>query len=170
MGRNKAELTLNGRTFLDIQIDKMKNVGIREIFVSGFEKSPDGTVFVPDIFPRKGPLSGIHAGLKAMTKSCAFVLAVDTPLIPVDTIAHLIEKHQVGQISLLEHNKEPEPLIGVYDKCFIPSCEKILSGEKTGIRRLLDLTGYEGFEYTGDPNLIINCNTEAEYRCISQFR
>lgn len=36
MGRDKSSLTLEGRTFLEIQIEKGRRLGVRDILVSGF--------------------------------------------------------------------------------------------------------------------------------------
>lgn len=65
MGRDKAALSFGGTTMLDQQVRKLRSVGIEDIMISGSELAVSGTRYVPDVFPHRGPLSGIHACLQA---------------------------------------------------------------------------------------------------------
>lgn len=163
MGRDKAKLTFQGKTFLEIQIEKMKNIGITEIIVSGYEDCPDDVICVRDVIAHKGPMSGIHAGLKAMSKPCALVVAIDIPLIPEQVLEQLIHAHEPGLISVTVVDGKPEPLIGIYDKSLADACEEVLQSEKPAVYRLLNKMGYRGIEYNGDLRAIMNCNTVKEY-------
>ncbi|MBR3585763.1 MAG: NTP transferase domain-containing protein, partial [Oscillospiraceae bacterium] len=65
MGTDKAELKLGGMTLLELQVRKLQQIGITDIMVSGYGKPVEGTRAIEDIYPHKGPMSGIHACLKA---------------------------------------------------------------------------------------------------------
>ena len=162
MGRNKAEVDFNGLSFLQHQVRKLQNLGIEDIVIAGYENVPSSCRFVPDVFPHRGPLSGIHAGLLTIREARALVLAVDTPLIPMTLLADLIDRHSSG-ITVVSHEGELEPLIGVYDKNIAPLCEEILRGERSSVRRLLDAAGYQTLAYSADTNLLSGCNTPEEY-------
>ena len=168
MGQNKAELDFHGCSFLQHQVDKLRAVGVEDIVISGYPKAISGTKFVPDIYPGRGPLSGIHAGLLAIKNPCALVIAVDTPLLPKELLEKLMESHSYG-ITIVKCGEELEPLIGIYDKALFDACEDILRGTKTSIRRLMAKAGFETLEYTGDPALLMNCNTPAEYQKIQEL-
>ena len=57
MGRDKSDLTIEGKTFLEMQIEKGRKLGINDILLSGYhgEKKYEYPI-VPDRFPGKGPL------------------------------------------------------------------------------------------------------------------
>ena len=162
MGRSKAELPFGGGTFLSCQADKLRALGIRDIVVSGYPAPPEGARCVGDVFPDRGPLGGIHAGLQAIAGDRAVVLAVDTPLVPGEFLRELIARHR-GGVTLASLRGRAEPLIGVYDKALVSSCERILRGEDTSIRRLLETAECSLVEFPGDPRLLTNCNSPEEY-------
>ena len=165
MGQNKAELDFHGISLLQHQVNNVRALGIEDIVIAGGNTPIAGTRIVTDLFPSRGPLSGIHAGLSAIRTSRALVLAVDTPLVPEDTLKNLIETHRDG-ITVLSLRGEPEPLIGVYDRALLKECEGFLHEENTSLKRFLRMIGIEMVEYTGDPAMLINCNTPEEYQKI----
>ncbi len=171
MGSCKAELDWNGTSLIEHQVNKLKGVGIDDIIISGYSKPIKGTRFVEDKYPRKGPLSGIHTGLLAAKNSHCLVVAVDTPLIPQETLLALIQAHLGGSrsVTILSHGEKIEPLIGVYERWLSAAVEQILQGDNTSVRVLFERTGISRLEYTGDTSLLCDCNTPAEYEAASQF-
>lgn len=164
MGSPKALLTLGSRTLLEHQTRKLQALGITDILVSGWEDCPPGTRFIPDVYPHCGPLSGIHAGLCRIQKEAALVLPVDMPLLPPDTLRSLSAAHGSAPITLLEHEGQPEPLVGIYEKALAPLCAGLLEGQRHSPRGLFPLAGLKTVPYTADPALLLNCNTPEEYR------
>ena len=166
MGKNKAELELFGMSFVEIQVKKMISIGIEDIMVSGYEKVPEGSRYVPDIYSGKGPLGGIHAGLCAAENKTVLVLSVDTPLVPCSFLSHMLSGHEKG-ISLACKHSGIEPLIGVYDKSLAGVAGEILSAESYSVRRLFDAVGYRVQHYEGEDFLLEGCNTPKEYQLLS---
>ena len=162
MGRDKAELELSGRSFLALQAEKLRALGIRDILIAGRTEAYPGTRCVSDRIAHRGPLSGIHAGLLEAAHPRALVLAVDTPLVPGEWLLRLIRSHR-GGITVTECGGEPEPLIGVYDRTLAETCGELLRGEKRSVKRLLELEGCTRMAFDGDPRLLMNCNTPEEY-------
>ena len=169
MGRDKAELELGGRSFLRGQIEKLQRLGIRDILVSGYPGPVAGARCVPDVYPHRGPLSGLHAGLLAIRHDSALVLAVDTPLVPESLLRQLLERHSSG-ITAAAWGDEAEPLIAVYDRSLAPACERLLQGEKAAVHRLLREAGVSRVDFTGDPRLLLNCNTPEDYQRIRAYK
>ena len=165
MGRNKAELSIQGCSFLEHQVEKLRSVGIEDIVVSGTKNAPEGCRCVPDIYPHRGPLSGVHAGLLTAQHESALVLAVDVPLVPAETLEALLDAHSCG-VTMLLHDGKEEPLIAVYDRALAELCGAILQSERTSVRRLLEQTQVRRLPYTGDASLLINVNTEEEYQAL----
>lgn len=168
MGRDKAELAFRGQSMLQYQADKLRALGLAELIVAGYDKPLPNARVVLDIYPHRGPLSGLHAGLSGIQSSCALVLAVDTPLVPESLLRALMELHTRGATITLSDGR-PEPLIGVYDKSLAQACERILQGEDTSMRRFLKTVSMTTLEYQGDRALLMNCNTPEDYESILKY-
>lgn len=164
MGSCKAELPWGGKTLVEHQADRIMALGITDIMVSGYSRPVTGTRYVPDLYPEKGPLGGIHACLCAAKSAACFVISVDAPLFSPDGMKMLIEAHLAGDssITVAEHCGTLEPLIGVYDSNLSDATEEILQGTNTSVKRLLDQTGFAVCEFS-DENSVRNCNTPDEY-------
>ena len=158
MGRDKAELQLGEHSLIEWQVEKLKRLGIRDIMLSGYERPINGCRSVQDIYPHRGPLSGIHACLLASENESCLVLGVDMPLVPEKTVLTLIEAHQSG-ITVLIHGDRIEPLAAVYDRSLAQRAEEILRSEKTAIMRLMGFAEVTKVRYRGDERFLINCNT-----------
>lgn len=164
MGSCKAELPWGEKTLVEHQADKIMSLGIGDIMVSGYSKPVAGTRYVPDIYPEKGPLGGIHACLCAAKKSACFVISVDAPLFSPDEMKLLIKAHLAGDspITVAEHCGALEPLIGVYDSSLSDAAESVLQSANTSVKHLLDQIGFAVCEFP-DANSVRNCNTPDEY-------
>ena len=53
MGTNKAELLYEGRSFLENIIEKAKCLGLKKIYISGYQGNYDDVQVVYDIYPKK---------------------------------------------------------------------------------------------------------------------
>ena len=164
MGSCKAELPWGGKTLVEHQVNKISALGISDIMVSGYSRPVTGTRYVPDIYPEKGPLGGIHACLCVAKRSACFVISVDAPLFSPDEMKLLIKAHLAGDcpITVAEHCGTLEPLIGVYDCGLSDAAGKILQGTNTSVKHLLDQIGFAVCEFS-DENSVRNCNTPDEY-------
>lgn len=166
MGKNKAELELDGMSFAEYQVAKLRDLGFRDVILSGYEKPVCGARAVGDVYPEKGPLGGIYAGLCAAENESCFVISVDAPLCPADTIAALLSAHgaSAAPVTVLEHGRQLEPLIGVYSRSISPLAGQLLRSGSSAVMRLLDSVDFSVYDYTGDPAAVGNCNTPEEYR------
>lgn len=166
MGKCKAELPWKGTTLIQYQVNKLRALGISDIIISGYPKPVEGTRFVADKYPLKGPLGGIHAGLLAAENAHCLVVSIDTPLVPSETLSELIHAHvsNANNITILAHGKEIEPLMGVYERWLGAAAEQILQSENTSVRVLFRKVGFSKLQYTGDERLLCDCNTPTEYR------
>ena len=162
MGRDKAWLPFGGTTLLGFQVGKLRALGIEDIMISGSEQALPGTRSVPDVYPHRGPLSGIHACLTAAKGRAVLFLGVDTPLIPLETLRELLSSHENG-VTLLRHGERTEPLIGVYDCTLAPLCEEILRTEHTGVWQLLNRTATKLLPFDGDETVFLNANTPEDH-------
>ena len=162
MGINKAELKLGDQTLLEIQVQKLKELGIEDIMVSGCNKAIDGTRAVADVYPGKGPLGGVHASLKAAKKPACLVVSVDTPLVPAQVLKTLVEAHE-GDATVLAHDGLVEPLLAVYDSSLHERAETLILSDSWSMRRMSGNPAVKRVEYTGDRDLLLNCNTPEDF-------
>lgn len=172
MGKCKAELDFKGTALIEHQAKKLAALGIEDIMLSGYAKPVAGTRFVPDAYPHKGPLSGIHAALAAARGEHCLVLAVDAPLVPEDTLLELIRVHlaRSNNVTVLLHSGKIEPLIGVYARSLHSQCEQILKTDNTSVRELYKFSGVSSFPYIGDERFLLNCNTPEEYKTVCAIK
>lgn len=165
MGQNKADLIIHGRSFVSILTDKLGRLGIQDIMLSGYSGQVNGARNIADIFPGKGPLSGIHAGLCAARQEHVLVLAVDMPLIPETFLERLLTCHDHG-ITVAICKGRVQPLVAVVDRGLSGECEMLLAEERLYVMALYDKAGYQTVPFTGEELLIRGCNTPEEYEAI----
>ena len=178
MGQKKSTLLLQGKTFIEIIIDKLIDIDIREILISGYEydleKYTDtGCVLktVKDIYEKKGPLAGIHAGLEAASYNSVLIVTEDAPLVPIDFMKQLMQEHEENDssITVTRSGDRLQPLLGIYDKSLISECDNILQGDKATVRALIDRVGCSEVTFSDDEILIRGCNTPEEYEMMSKY-
>lgn len=162
MGRSKAELQLLGKSFIQRQTDKLRLLGAAEILLSG-SGCPNiaGTRTIPDVYPGRGPLGGIHACLNAAQYDKCVVLSVDTPLVPVKALRRLYGSCGDG-VTVLRHGGKPEPLVGVYCKATSGAIESLIHKAGAPVRTLQRLVEWKFWDYLGPEELLQNCNTPQE--------
>ena len=117
MGRDKSDLTIDGKTFLEMQIEKGEKLGISDILLSGYHgENKYKYPIIPDRFPGKGPLGGLEACFRKAKNPYCLVLGVDVPLVPAEELAALIRQsmHSDAKAVILSHGGHEEPLMGVY--------------------------------------------------------
>lgn len=165
MGQDKAALSFRGMTLLEWQVQKLRRLDIHDVMVSGCQDLVAGTRTISDEYPGKGPLGGMHACMKQAIHTDCLVLSVDVPLVPIKALAGLIRIHRENgaAVTLLHHGDKWEPLIGVYQSRLFRAAEPLLKGKDTAVRRLLDETGFQLMDWTGDEALFLNCNTPEDY-------
>ncbi len=165
MGTDKAELVWQGKRFLEWQIEKAKTLGIADVLISGYRgKMSCGYSVIPDIFPERGPLGGMHACLQAAKKETCLVVSVDTPQLPVEVLQRLIQAHDMTkEATILTHNGKWEPLIGVYQSSVAQKIEPLISTRSAAVKKLLEGLSVNWWEYSKIEAESWNCNTPKDY-------
>ncbi len=162
MKEDKAELLLNGKSFLDLAVDRYRRAGITDIVISrnNGDTEYQGFPVVPDE-ERLGPLSGLYAALKAVRFSAAVVLPVDMPLVDESVIQRLTDAHTCG-ITAACTGEQIQPLAAVYDKAVGEVIARLLSEGKRRVMELQNIVAFRTVDFPED--IFINCNTPEEYR------
>ena len=146
------------------EIDNLRELGVDDILLSGQKCNKiQETRIVPDEYLGRGPLGGLHVCLKEAKHSQCLVLCVDMPLIPCSALAKLCEAH-IGGVTVLQHNKKQEPLIGVYDRGIAEKIPQLIKEGGAPVRALASVSGWNCFDYYGPEELLQNCNTMQDYQ------
>ena len=121
---------------------------------------------VTDLFPTRGSLTGIHAGLFYMTTPYAFFIACDTPFLKKELITTIIDALEPRiDIIIPETDKGFEPLCAVYSKaCLKPIEQQLIANElkiQKFFRKVRVKTLSEKSLRGSDPDLVsfFNVNT-----------
>ncbi len=143
MGRDKAVLSLAGRTLLETALAAVRAV-TEEVFIVG---SPalygSYAPAIADVIPGCGPLGGIHAALTQTKTEFNLIIAVDTPFLSAGLLRYLVERALVARavVTAPEVNTFPQPLCAVYSRAFLPIAERAL---KAGAFKIVPLFPNEG--------------------------
>lgn len=163
MGTDKADLCLQGRTFLEVQIEKGIQLGIRDIQVSGYRGTRCGIPVTEDRFPGKGPLGGLEACLRKASHEKCLVLSVDAPLVPVSELENLLRSSSSACVTILKHGAKEQPLIGVYDRSLADGMLREITEAKGSVFAFINKTGYSVYESSAEETVFANINDPAQY-------
>ena len=136
MGAPKDALILNGKTFLDIAKEKLMEVGVDEVLVSG-------SGGIPDSEAHKGPLMGLLTLAARCLGSGVLVTPVDMPLFPAILYRQLIEEGKKQTDSGLHFSESELPAFFFVNKRFILAVGALLESGSSGasIRNLHERVG-----------------------------
>lgn len=166
MGADKADLLIGDQTFLQIQIEKGRQLGIQDIQVSGYRGTHCDIPVTWDRFPDKGPLGGLESCLRRAKHEKCLVLSVDVPLVSVEELKKLLDASRQSEASavILKSGQKEQPLIAVYHRRLADAMLKEISDGKGSVFSLLNRIGYWVYESAAPEETLININT-AEAFC-----
>lgn len=130
MGRDKAGLSLDGRTLLETALQAARAVaGEDNVFILG---SPElygayGPT-IADVFPGCGPLGGIHAALSSTRTEFNLMIAVDTPFLSAPLLNFIVDRGLEARKTVTAPliRDYPQPLCAVYSREFLTVAERAL--------------------------------------------
>ena len=184
MGRNKSLLEINGKTAVQRIADLMQPVFTKVIVISNTpgEYSLLGLPVHKDIYEYRGPLAGIHSGLKHSETDQNFVISVDMPLMTAEMIEYIIDYKTPHPVTVCKADGFIQQLAGRYSKSLLNKAELILQENEEEMRsdkqikrrcsvlRLLDETGAEIIEAEKldfyREGIFFNMNRPEDYRFI----
>ena len=172
MGENKAFLSFDGQTFLSKLSNELD--GFAEILLSVNHPEPyttEGLQVVEDIYPNCGPISGIHAALRACQSTHLLALSCDMPLFQRELAEYmgtfLDDTHDA--FVLVTRDKRVHPLCAIYEKSAAPILETQI---KQGNYRMMDALAqmkvrYIPLDHSVFPDDIVqNVNTPEDYTAL----
>lgn len=165
MGRDKALVELGGKTLLARAVDTWQSYGAGlQLSVGAPSRralAPRGATAVADVYPDRGPLGGLHAGLRACPTPLLLLTAVDCPFLTPALADGLLAAIGTADACVYTLDGHPQPLFGLYRKNCLTLAETLLLGGDNRMSTLL------GWVHTitlpaPDPALFRNLNTPAD--------
>ena len=128
MGSNKALLPQKGVRFIEVIYRTLAELFEEVIVVTN---TPEQYAFlpckkVPDLYPGKGVLAGIHSGLFHSSEPAIFTVACDMPHLNTALIRHLVSLSAGVDIVIPSTEGGMEPLHALYRKGCQPALEELL--------------------------------------------
>lgn len=173
MGRDKAQLTLNGRSFVERIDEALRAVAerTRAVGAKGADYSLKFPV-VPDVFGGWGALGGLHAALSACEAEWAAVIACDLPFVTGALFSRLKSLRADSEAVVpVQPDGRLQPLCALYRRspCAERARELIASGERRP-RALVKavkarvVTWEELSDLESAQDFFTNVNTPEDYR------
>ena len=139
MGQHKATLVFHGKPLWEVQLDLLRKLRPKEIFLSARSDPvwrPADVHFVPDQTPSRGPLSGLAATLALIQTDHLIALAIDMPLMTEDFLRSLSDviKPSCGGVPMI--GDRAEPLAAIYPKSAHSDVSTALSGPDFSLQSL----------------------------------
>jgi molybdopterin-guanine dinucleotide biosynthesis protein A len=181
MMRDKALLPLEGRTFLELIVSRLRESRRRtglfqELLISGPEEhyTEFGLPVIGDLYPGCGPLGGIYSALRRCRSSHLLVLGCDMPFFDAALGEYLADrlKHNAGRFDAaipLTRDGRAQPLCAIYST----SCaDAFLSSIQAGVYRIASALESLRVDYVPlaaagySDRILSNINTPGEYRAL----
>lgn len=172
MGSNKALLPQNGVRLIESIYRTLAGLFEEVIVVTN---SPEQYAFlpcrkVPDIYPDKGVLAGIHSGLIHSKETAIFTVGCDMPYLNAELIKYQTSLSADVDLVIPSTAHGFEPLHAIYRKMCLPALEELLKGELN--RRVIallsrvhvrEVLSEEIAQFDPEFNSFININTPEDY-------
>ena len=185
MGTNKSLLKIEDKTIIERLRDLLQSL-FKEVII--ITNEPDDYKFLglpvyEDIYRYRGPLAGIHSGLKHSKTKLNFIISCDLPFMTKQMINYLIEYKTDKLITVAKADGFIQQLAGKYSRACLSPSEKILKEgienenrdavqkkRKCKVLSLIDLVGAEIIPAESLPfynkDLYFNMNRTEDYKLL----
>ena len=139
MGSDKATFLFRGKPLWQVQLETLQKLEPKEIFVSArIDPSwrSDRVLFVADVPPSRGPLSGLAASVSQMSTSHLLALAVDMPWMSNKYLEFLCAQVEPGCGVLPKIGDRAEPLGAIYPREAAIEIGRALEGTNSSLQSL----------------------------------
>jgi molybdopterin-guanine dinucleotide biosynthesis protein A len=166
MGSDKALLAFKGATLVEHVAEQVHQAAGNVTLVGDPKRYSNlSYTVIRDIYPSRGPLSGIHAALSASHEKWNLIVACDMPEVTAAFLTKILERAERGKANAVipaGPSGLPEPLCAAYS---LTALEAIAASLERDIRKVMDaLAGLEiDLWRVEDSRHFHNLNTPAEW-------
>lgn len=169
MQENKAFVKVAGCRIIDIILDRMRP-SFKEVLIVSNEPELYDRLGVPvytDIYPRMGPIAGIHTGLVRAAEDKIFVMGCDMPFFTAEAAGYVMGRLESYHSAVPIMQGYLQPLSAAYNKSCLPIMEDSLRHNHLKLVRLFEILEHtmitaEELSRFGPPEeLLMNVNDPA---------
>ncbi len=174
---NKSFLHYEGKTFIEIALEKMQSFD--EIVIVANEPELYETYnmkndikIIKDQVENLGPLCGIYSGMACAKNEVCVVIPVDSPFINSALLKEMVEIIKDNDAVIPKIGEYVEPLCGVYKKTAMKQMKKALDKKEMKVNALykklkVNYVKEEQLKAYGDTNKMFqNINTMSDYKAL----
>jgi molybdopterin-guanine dinucleotide biosynthesis protein A len=175
LGRDKAREEVGGRPLLLRAVDAVA-LACDDVLIAGDLAGreglplPAGVRWAPDLYPNRGPLGGLHAGLMAARHDYLLMAGCDMPFLDPLLLQLLVRLAPRHQAVVPRVQGRLQPLHAVYARSCLPIVDQLLArpGRTASLQDLVSLLRVRYVEEPemrpSDPDLrsTFNINTEED--------
>ena len=174
MGFDKQFLKIDERKLMDNLIDELKKEFQDIIIVTNkpeeYKDDLRGCRIVSDEIKQKGPLSGIHIGLKESESKYAYFIACDMPNINLDYIRYMKREliRTKADACVTKQGDKVQPFNAFYSSEVFPKIEKLIMENRRSMLALINIINTHFIEekiareYDSSLDMFLNLNTEED--------
>ena len=174
MGFDKQLLRINERRLIDNLRKRLSTLFNEIIVVTNKSEYYLGATdkITKDIIVGKGPLSGIHAGLKSASSRYVYFVACDMPNINLDYIEYMKDELKSLDVKacITRYGEWIEPFNAFYSKNIIGDIEEHLSHNRRSVNSLLSklpvhyIEEEKARQFSPNWDMFLNLNTKEELK------
>jgi len=176
MGKDKLRLTIGTETFLEAAVRKFSSE-FENVYLSVPDEEKYAGLdcrFICDIFPGRGPLSGLHAALTGCPGDGVFLVAADMPFSEPKAAREMIRLGDGHDACAIKTDSGAEPLFTYYAKSCLNACERAIASGDNKMENLLNTVSarYVTPDELGTmwkPELIFNVNYPSDYDSVMKL-
>lgn len=137
---NKAFAEISGQPVINRLINKFTDLFAETIIISNEPElfEPLGRPVYTDIYPRMGPVSGIHSGLYHARYDKAFILGCDVPFINMKLVEYMTNMLGDYDSVVPEIDSYLQPLAAVYSRRCLPILTACLAENRVKLVRIFE--------------------------------
>lgn len=168
MGSDKAFLEWNGKNFIKRLTDELDFFEEKMIAHGNRRAITDtGWRAIPDIYPERGPIGGLHAALAACESDALFFVTCDTPLVSRSLVSFLYAKldETCDAVVPMAEDGRYHPLCAIYRKATASALKKQIEEGNNRIMGALEhmRVKYVRVDDAGLAYQLFNVNTQEDY-------
>lgn len=145
LGRDKVWEELAGQPLLQHVVDALESVCVELLVVTREGQAlPTARAAIPlrvvnDLYPGRGPVGGLHAGLAGASYPLAVVVGCDMPFLSPSLLRRLISLAEGYDLVVPVMDDRPQTLHAVYRRTCILRTEQLLGQDVARLRDLLSV-------------------------------
>ena len=174
MGRNKAFLSINGRTIIERTVAIFEELFPERILVTNAptEYLHLDLRIVTDLVPKKGALGGIYTGLFYASSQHIFVVACDMPFLNKGVIDYMVSSVEEFDVVVPRAGDGLQPLHAIYSKRCGSKIEALMASDDLKITKFYrkvkvrEINTEEILAFDPKQSQFLNINTPEDLKAV----